>query len=221
MSCRRPSENRIKGLPVDPAVALVKAYMQINGFFTIAEFPIIESLEKGGYRSVTDLDILAVRFPGAGRLIPSNSGDTDRDVQFTELDPALEVTDERLEFVIGEVKEGRAELNEGATKPLVIRTALTRFGAFNPRHIDRLVAELIEKGEAITPGRKARVRLFSFGTLRPKSSNPRFTVMTLKHVLNHIERLEKEHRNVAKTAQFKDPALGMLMVLFKAKRGAD
>lgn len=65
---------------MDNAVALVQAYLHMNGCFTVAEYPIVGSGWHGGYRTVTDLDILAFRFPGATRLVPrlhggSNSGD--------------------------------------------------------------------------------------------------------------------------------------------------
>lgn len=49
---------------VDTAVALVQTYLQLNGYFTVTEFPVIESSGPGG-RSVTDLDTLAVRFRNA------------------------------------------------------------------------------------------------------------------------------------------------------------
>lgn len=51
---------------MDHADTLVEAYLQINGYFTVAEYPVIESLGKRHYGVATDLDILAFRFPGAG-----------------------------------------------------------------------------------------------------------------------------------------------------------
>lgn len=51
---------------MDTAVALVQAYLHVNGYFTIAEYPVLEALRADQVRTVTDLDILAYRFPGAG-----------------------------------------------------------------------------------------------------------------------------------------------------------
>ena len=48
---------------MDTAVALVKTYLQANGFFTVTEYPILESVGLTT-RNVTDIDILALRFPG-------------------------------------------------------------------------------------------------------------------------------------------------------------
>jgi len=43
---------------MDNAVALVQAYLRINGYFTVAEFPILEG-SHGQFHEVTDLDMLA------------------------------------------------------------------------------------------------------------------------------------------------------------------
>ena len=50
---------------MDNAVALVQAYVRVNGYFTVAEYPVIEAARDGHYRAVTDLDILAFRFPNS------------------------------------------------------------------------------------------------------------------------------------------------------------
>ncbi len=54
---------------MDHAVALVETYLQINGYFTVAEYPVIEATGRDQFKTATDLDILAFRFPGAGRII--------------------------------------------------------------------------------------------------------------------------------------------------------
>ena len=45
---------------MDNAVALGQTYLHVNGYFTVAEYPIIASGRHGSYRTVTDLDILVV-----------------------------------------------------------------------------------------------------------------------------------------------------------------
>jgi hypothetical protein len=61
---------------MDQAVALVEAYLRVNGYFTVSEYPVVEARRYGGFRTATDLDILAFRFPGAGRLVPdAGTGD--------------------------------------------------------------------------------------------------------------------------------------------------
>ena len=51
---------------MDISVALVQAYLHINGYFTVAEYQVLEAYRGGHARSVTDLDILAFRFARAG-----------------------------------------------------------------------------------------------------------------------------------------------------------
>ncbi len=51
---------------MDTAVALVEAYLRVNGYFTIAEYPVVEELRGERHRTLTDIDILAFRFPAAG-----------------------------------------------------------------------------------------------------------------------------------------------------------
>jgi len=43
---------------MDHAVAIVVAYVYINGYFRVTEYLVIEVVEEGGYRMVTELDIL-------------------------------------------------------------------------------------------------------------------------------------------------------------------
>ena len=124
---RRPAPRSRKQASMDPAVGLVQAYLHANGYLTATEYPIVEALEGGGYRTVTDIDILAVRLPGAGRIVPHRGGvEVACEERLFEPDPALidERADLWVDFIIGEVKEGRAELNRGAREVSTLVTAL-------------------------------------------------------------------------------------------------
>lgn len=44
---------------MDNAVSLVRAYLHVNGYFTVCEYPVLEAARRS-YRAVTDLDVLAV-----------------------------------------------------------------------------------------------------------------------------------------------------------------
>ncbi|WP_125131640.1 hypothetical protein [Microbacterium sp. 10M-3C3] len=57
---------------MDTAVGLVQAYLRVNGYFTVAEYPVLDATGPGGPRTITDLDILAVRLqraPGASGVV--------------------------------------------------------------------------------------------------------------------------------------------------------
>jgi hypothetical protein len=199
---------------MDHAVALVEAYLQINGYFTVAEYPVIESFGKQHYGVTTDLDILAFRFPGAGRLVPGR-GDT---VLFLP-DPALGINGNSADMLIGEVKEGHAELNRNARNPDVLRTVLARFGCCSLNGVDKTVQQLINKGESVTHSGH-RIRLIAFGSSSEHPQRGRYSTLTLGHITDFIEDYLKEHWKVLRHAQFKHPVLGLFMVLEKARREA-
>ncbi|HEX7071018.1 MAG TPA: hypothetical protein VF190_09440, partial [Rhodothermales bacterium] len=89
---------------MDHAVALVQAYLQLNGYFTSAEYPIIAGAGRNGFRTITDIDILAFRFPTGlpvlqGRRAPQG-------LDLSDLDTGLGVAPDSVDMIIGEVKEG-------------------------------------------------------------------------------------------------------------------
>ena len=203
---------------MDHAVALVQAYLRVNGYFTVAEYPVVEAMREGGYRVATDLDILAFRFPGSGRLVPGASKRVARDtILATPPDVALAVDRDEADMLIGEVKEGCAELNQAAADPAVLRAALTRFGCCPPGHVPQLVETLLRHGKVTTPGGH-RVRMIAFGSIAPGGFH-RHTVILLGHIVEFLRTYLRENWDVLHTAEFKDPAFRFLMTLEKAGRG--
>ena len=82
---------------MDTAVGLVQSYLYMNGYFTVTEYPVLELIADGEYRTVTDVDILALRMPGAGRSTGSPNG------AVLAVDPALDVDPDRVDLIIAEV----------------------------------------------------------------------------------------------------------------------
>jgi len=200
---------------MDNAVALVQAYLQVNGYFTVTEYPVLE-VARHGIETVTDIDVLALRFPRAGRLIPAKQGARER--WMARVDPALGVTNGQVDMLIGEVKEGRAELNRSARNPEVLRTVLLRFGCCPESHVDEVVRNLMRQGASgMASGHQ--VRLFAFGSTSEEGHPPGFQVVTLGHVLDFLEGYLREHWEILRHAQFKHPAFSLLMTLEKARRG--
>jgi len=197
---------------MDHAVSLVQAYLQLNGYFTVAEYPIIETVVNHGYEVTTDLDILAFRFPGAGRLVPGRS----RQLLF-EPDPMLGIKGSEADMLIGEIKEGRATLNPHTRNPNVLRTVLARFGCCPYHESAETVEQLLGKGTAMTH-LGHRVRLMAFGSQLPDHHPAGYRVISLGHMVNFIEDYLQQHWSMLRHAQFKHPALGLFMVLEKARR---
>lgn len=86
------------------AVGLVQAYLYVNGYFTVTEYPVLEALEYGGVQSATDINVVALRLPQAGGIVTIGSHQREAFVP----DPALGAAPDRAQLIIGEVKEGRA-----------------------------------------------------------------------------------------------------------------
>src|SRR6185369_12895958 len=126
---------------MDHAVALVQAYLQLNGYFTSAEYPIIAGAGRRT-RTITDIDILAFRFPNLAAAIPRKNP---KGLDITETDPGLGIPRKHVDMIIGEVKEGRVGINSGVRDPGVLRAVITRFGE-TPDDEDRGVNELLETG---------------------------------------------------------------------------
>jgi hypothetical protein len=204
---------------MDSAVAIVQAYLHANGYFTVTEYPVIEVMEEGQYRTATDVDVMAVRLPGAGRLVTRTERGGE-DFLLGKPDPQLKPPDDRIDLLICEVKQGRAELNLGATNPDVLRAVLTRFGGDTGRNMKKLVSELMRKGEAVCAS-GPHVRLVAFGASQPKKRTSKYLVITLQHVLDYLAESYRAQWPVLRQVQFKHPGFDFLMMVEKARRAAE
>jgi len=198
---------------MDTAVALVRSYLQANGFFTVTEYPILETI-GAATRNVTDVDVLALRFPGAGGF----GSDAPTGGIGIEPDAKLGLSEDRIEFIIGEVKEGAAELNKAARDRAVVTAAVRRFGAMSAEVESELVRELIEDGVAVHPA-GIRLRQIVFATKPPTDHGHAYHWMDIGHIAEWMTAQIREHWEQIKTVQSKDPALGFLVLFEKARRG--
>jgi hypothetical protein len=200
---------------MDHAVSLVQAYLQLNGYFTSAEYPIIAGAGRNGFRTITDIDVLAFRFPTGLPL--SHGRKSPQGLDVSELDPGLGVAPETIDMIIGEVKEGRVGINTGIRDPQVLKAVIGRFGS-NGEEEDRVVSELLDTGTATLPAGYI-VRLVAFGAFPPGAPVPPCRIISLGHVLAFLQQYVRRHWNVLRHLQFKDPAFGFLMTMEKARRG--
>ena len=200
---------------MDTAVGLVETYLRVNGYFTVVEYPVMELEER--FRTATDLDVLAFRFPGASRLIPGESSAISSRHPPFEADPRLEAPADAADMLVCEVKEGRAEFNRSGRRPEVLAVALARFGCCSRDAAPELVADLLASGEAATDGAH-RVRLVAFGSTVGEGPEP-YLRIPLGHVVAFLEEWTDAHWPVLRHAQLKDPVLGFFATLAKARDG--
>src|SRR5438105_14167952 len=200
---------------MDHAVSLVQTYLQLNGYFTSAEYPIIASARRNGVRTITDIDIFAFRFPcGFPVPVPKRAP---QGLDTSEVDPGLGVPADSIDMIIGEVKEGRVGINIGTRDPEVLKVVVSRLGEIGTE-TDRVIADLLQTGAAQLPT-GVQMRLIAFGAFPPGAPVPPCRIISLGHVLDFLQGYVHKHWKVLRHLQFKDPALGFLMTLEKARRG--
>jgi len=198
---------------VDTAVTLVRAYLHVNGYFTVVEYPVLEA-RKGGAREVTALDVLAVRFPGAGHEVLPGRGRKAPVVRSFRPDPVLQCPTDRPDMIVGEVKEGPARFNAATLSAAVLEVALARFGCCPPEHAAQLARRLLAKGRVDVEGGHT-VRMVAFGAVEDAPPSKQWTTIPMGHVTTFLRRYLREHWDVVRHTQVKDPALGVLALLEK------
>lgn len=211
---------------MDNAVALVRAYLNVNGYFTVAEYPVLEALRHGGYQTATDIDILAFRFPGAGLIVSEKRrrGGSGKPQDFLMPDfAALGAPGDQPDMIIGEVKEGRARMNPAMRDRGVLAATLRRFGCCPPERIEQTVVDLLREGVAESHCGH-RIRMMAFGSLLDASATKAeslFQTISMGHVVRFLQDYLNRHWDVLSRTQFKDEAFGFLLTLEKAlRRGA-
>ncbi len=195
----------------------MQAYLHVNGYFTVTEYPVLEALRAGGFQSATDIDVLALRLPHAGGLRPAERGQGAANADPFAPDPALGAADGEFEMLIAEVKEGRAELNRGARNRSVLQAVLRRFGCCPASVVPSAVEDLLQDKRATLPS-GMRIRLVAFGSVVGPADDG-LSRVSIGHVVRFLRDHLHRHWPVLRHAQVKDPAFGYLLTIMKALRG--
>ena len=202
---------------MNPAVSLVKTYLTLNGYFTTTELPVIKKGDDGHFFEVTDIDILALRFPQASHIVAQGRPGPLDDLHFPP-DPDLDIPSDAMDLIIGEVKAGRPRLNPRMKSEDTLYRALVRFGFCPPDRLDRAVEELKETGETwVRDGGVAvpsRVRIAAFGDGEEHQGDG-YTVIPLRRVADFVMNHLKRYRDVLHPIRLTDPTLGLLHLLEK------
>lgn len=205
---------------MDTAVSLVKAYLELCGYFVLAELP-VRTPDGGGHRDLTDLDVVAVRFAHGASAVPRRLA---RPLEvFLGTDPALGGADDGVDVVVGEVKEGQARLNPALRRAETVAFALRRLGCCPEDRLEEEARRVVERGHLRLwmPGQvPCHVRLVAFGGRGVAVEHGVLTV-PLAHCTDFIvERLHEGH-DVLGGVQFKEPVLGLLALQAKLSGDAN
>lgn len=197
---------------MDTAVQLVQAYLHVNGYFTVAEYPVLASSRREGSRTVTDLDILAYRFAGAGHELISHG--EHRPMNHLDIDPALGCRVDVPDMIVGEVKEGPARVNPALRDPLVLEVALARFGCCAAEQARSLVRELLNHGHATTEQGHV-VRIVAFGNTHAHNAAGPWRTISMGHVVLFLQAYLHLNWDVLRHTQLRDPAFAVLALIEK------
>lgn len=211
--------NAYHPLRMNAGVDLVEAYLHLNGFLTLTELPVIRGGTRG-YREVTDLDVLAVRFPWARYTVPGGRAGPEDDLSLAT-DPSLVSDRERVDVIIGEVKEGKPRINDSMRSTDALLTALRRVGLGPDDQILPLVEELKRQGESARGEGQGffvpfRVRLLAFGAGKGGKREDH-TVVSLRHVARFVEGYLDRYHSILRPSDLPEPTLGVLHLLRKLR----
>lgn len=200
---------------MNAGTALVRAYLRLNGYLVLEEVPVVVPEPAGGFRTVTDLDVLAVRLPFARQGVPDADGRIPAPVR---PDEALGVPPAAIDVVIAEVKEGRAQLNPALRSPIALRTGIARVGVCEPDETERAVALLQHEGTARlrgrAPERQIRLIAFGMGTTRPTKTHH---VVSLRDAAAYVRETMARTHEALLPASLSDPVLGLLHLANKLR----
>ncbi len=197
---------------MDAAVALTQAYLEAHGYFTVTEYNVLELLENGGSREATDLDVLAVRFPGERTVGPSNHTGSMAVVS----DPQLAVDVNVMDMIVGEVKRGRARFNAATRSAGVLEAALVRFGCCAPEDATSNVETLLRDGVVYAGPHKHRIRLIAFGSTGADMGRA-YQVIKHERMLAFLEFHLQRHWSRLGRVQMLHSTLAMLTLQIKAR----
>lgn len=198
---------------MDIAVNLVEAYLRLNGYLTIAEVDIPHLAAGGKYESITDVDVLAVRFPGDLYAIDVDDQPDSRLLLID--DPSLLLADRMVDVIVGEVKQGAAGLNPAITRHEVLHHILGRLEWIYEEGVAGTVEDLQAKGISESPGRSGaliRTRLVAFGGYQ---GAPSINIIPLGHVLSQVVAFFERFEDVLRPRQFSAPAPALLHLMVK------
>jgi hypothetical protein len=197
---------------MDIGVNLVESYLRLAGYLTLSEFEVQGRRDDGAYETITDVDIVAVRFPG--NVYVGDPHNPDCSLLLID-DPALLLDPGCVDVIVGEVKQGEATINAGLTDHRTLHAVLQRINWVYDGDVAGVVDELGESLVSSVPSRgggTVRTRIVAFGQAPMTSLN----VVTHTHIVNTLVAFFEEFDAAFRPVQFKEPAIGFLRLLAKS-----
>lgn len=203
--------------PMDAASDLVEIYLRVNGYLTLSDWQIQALNHHGQWDTVTDVDVLALRFPGDVYLADSH----DPEIQSTlrvegEL---LKLEPDTIDVIVGEVKEGDAVYNPSLRRHETLHTVLHRLAWLYQAHgLGPVVDGLATDGTVHSPapgGGLVRTRLVAFGQAPMATEN----IIPIGAILESAAAFLGAHDDLLRSAKFANPVAATLKLIHKTGLG--
>ncbi len=197
---------------MDIGVDLIESYLRINGYFTLTEFEVQRQVDGGGYETVTDVDVMGIRYPG--HLLAADNHDPTRRDQLLVEDEVLGLNLEDVDVIIGEVKQGKAVWNTGLTSHHTLHAVISRIQWLYADPTHDVVKKLSNKPVCFSKARgggSIRTRLVAFG----RSPLNDLNTISLTHVFEFLVDYFERFDDVLKPAQIKAPSAALVRLLVK------
>ena len=198
--------------PMDVAVELVDGYLRMTGYFTMTEFDIQRKTRSGEYVAVTDVDMVAVRFPG--RTLAADVHDGDDAAQLLLDDDALQLEEGMIDVIIGEVKQGEALINSGLKSHEALHSVLSRLEWLYEQGVGPVITDLQQHGVSYVEARGGgvlRTRLVAFG----QADKSGLHTLSLYHIICKMSEFMKLYEDVLKPAIFSELVPGFMRLMAK------
>ena len=198
---------------MDIAVNLVENYLRLTGYMTLSEFEVQRRDKRGRFKTITDIDIMGIRFPGEIYVGDPHAA-ADCEMLLID-DPVLELDKDTIDVIVGEVKQGQAELNPGIKDHGVLHSVLRRVEWMYKDDIRDVIKALQRDGIHRSPGRgggTVRTRLVAFG----RSRNSNLNTIALSHMIATLLEFFETHEDAFRPIQFREPAPAFLSLLLKS-----
>ncbi|MGM0578849.1 MAG: hypothetical protein ACQEXJ_24210 [Myxococcota bacterium] len=185
---------------MDSAVALVQAYLQVNGYFTVAEYPVLGPWRRDEPSSAMGRYVLGVRFPTTGRQA-DEAGRSRLATSTRRPDPVLLSASGEADWIVAEVYGTPGGFDRPSRDPRALQAVLTQYGCCTEDAAPDMVRALFGSGRARTPGGRA-LRMVVFGSAGEEGPASCHAV-PMRHVMGflhghlhrrvHWQRLDRSH----------------------------
>lgn len=198
---------------MDVAVDLVETYLRFNGYLTLSEWQIQILNKRGVWETLTDVDIVGLRFPGQVFLADTHDPDLSDDLEISGVPLFLE--DDTVDVIIGEVKQGEAVFNPSIIRHETLHNVLHRLAwLYGDRDFEKVINDLSVKGVCYTDARGGgtiRTRLVAFG----RAPEANLNVVPIDQILQAVADVFEHHDDVLRSAKFSSQAAEMVKLLQK------